>query len=90
MLPSPTQLDAQSKIKIDKWVDIFSDECKNMDDNYEFTRKCLKLGMQEPAFLATDFHGRLWGKGTDGYFYPYHFEYGKKLIGYKISKKAAN
>ena len=90
MLPSPKQLDAQSRIIVDRWVDLYSDECKVMDDNYQFTMQCVKLGFQEPAYLAVDFFGRIWGKGTDNIYHPFHFEYKNKLIGYKISKKAAN
>ena len=88
--PTPQELDAQSKIKIDRWIDVDSEECRDKDDNYAFTKKCIKLGFQEQAYLFTDLHGRIWGKGQDGYFYPFHFEYGKKLIGYRLSKKAAN
>ena len=87
---TPHQLDLQSKIKIDKWLDIDSDEVRNLDDNYAFTKKCIKLGFQEPAYMFTDTNGRIWGKGTDGLYYPFHFNRGKILIGYRLSKKAAN
>jgi hypothetical protein len=89
-LPSPQELDRQARIKVDRWVDLYSDEVKMMDDDYQFTMQCVKLGFQEPAYLAVDFHGRIWGFGVDNIYHPFHFEYKNKLIGYKISKKAAN
>jgi len=46
--------------------------------------------MKEPAYLFTDSMGRVWGKGENGKYYPYHYDYGKKLYGIRISKKAAN
>lgn len=83
-------LDEQSLVKIDRWVDIDSDECKVMDDDHDFTKKVQRMGFQDPPFLFTDSDGRIWGKGEGDRFYPFHFEYGKKLIGYRISKKASN
>jgi hypothetical protein len=91
MFPSPKELDEQSKIRIDRWIDVESTECKELDDNYALTKKMIRmLHDKEPAYLFTDTHGRLWGRGEDNSFYPFHFEYGKKLIGYRLSKKAAN
>jgi hypothetical protein len=87
---TPVQLDAQSPIKIDRWIDIDSDEWRELDDNPSFTKKLVKLGFKEPAYLATDSNGRIWGRGEDGTFYPFHFSRGKTLIGYRISKRAAN
>jgi hypothetical protein len=88
---SPKQLDAQNPIKIDRWLDLHSDECRSIDDNREFTLHCLKLGMREPAFLFTDSRGYLWGSGKEpGKYYPFHLEHGNKLIGLKLSTKASN
>jgi len=87
---SPVELDRQSSVKIDRWIEIDSEEWRNMDDNPDFTKKILKLGMKEPAFIFSDSRGRLWGKGKDGSFYPFHFEYGSLRIGYRISRMAAN
>jgi hypothetical protein len=90
-LPSPKELDAQARIHVDRWIDIESAECKELDDNYAFTKKCLKLGMEgEPAYLAIDTDGRIWGRGEDNIYHPFHFEHGHKLIGYRLCKKAAN
>jgi hypothetical protein len=91
MIPAPKDLDAQSKIMIDEWIDVDSDEVRSMDDNYALTKKMIRmLHDKEPAYLFTDSLGRLFGKGEDGFYYPFHFEYGKKLIGYRLSTKAAN
>lgn len=90
MLPSPKELDAQSKIHIDKWLDVDSEEVKSMDDNYAFTKQCIRLGFVEPAFFAVDSLGRIWGRGEDNRYYPFHFNKGKELIGYRLSKKATN
>jgi hypothetical protein len=87
---SAKQLDEQSSIKIDRWLDVHSDECKSIDDNREFTLHCLKLGMREPAFLFTDSRGYLWGYGKEGKYFPFHLEHGSKLIGLKLSAKASN
>ncbi len=87
--PSPRELDAQSKIKIDRWIDIDSKEWRELDDDPGLTKKFLKLGFEE-SYLFTDTDGRVWGKGEDGRYYPYHFSSGKKKIGYRLPKKAAN
>lgn len=90
MFPSPKELDAQALIKVDAWVDLDSERWREIDDDPALTRKWLKLLMKEPAYLFTDSDGRVWGKGENGIYYPYHTEYGKKLYGVRISKKAAN
>ena len=87
---TPQELDAQSPIKIDRWLDVDSQEWRDMDDDPGLTKKFLRLGFQEPPFFFTDALGRVWGKGEDGRFYPFHFNIGKKLYGYRISKKAVN
>ncbi len=87
---TPKELDAQSPIKVERWVDIDSEECALMDNTPEFTKQILKLGFQSPAFLFLDSDGRIFGDSKDGKYYPFHFEYGKQLIGYRICKKAAN
>jgi hypothetical protein len=87
---TPKQLDKQSKVKIDRWIEVGSEEWRMMDDNTDFTNKCIRLGFQKPPFLFTDSMGRIWGKGSQEGYYPFHFEYGKQLIGYRMSKKAAN
>jgi hypothetical protein len=88
---TPYQLDLQSKIKIDKWLDVDSDEVRSMDDNHSLTKLILRrLYEEQPAYLFTDTLGRLWGKGEDSIYYPFHFNYGNKLIGYRLIKKAAN
>jgi hypothetical protein len=85
---TPKELDDQCKIKIDKWIDLYSEECRELDSDYQLTLKWFKILQGETLF--TDRDGRLWGRGKDGYLYPFHFEYGKKLIGYRISARAAN
>ena len=92
---SPKELDAQSPIKIDRFVEIGSEEHRYLDDNVEFTKTCLK-GLKDapdsPAFLSLDRDGRVWSAkpNEDGKYYPLHFEHGKRLIGYRNSKFAAN
>jgi hypothetical protein len=62
-----------------------------LDDNYDFTMRIVKtLLLKEPAYLFTDSSGRIFGKGEDGIYYPFHTEHNGRLIGYKISKRAAN
>ena len=85
---SPKELDQQCRIKISRWVDIFSQECREMDNDHQLTIKWFKLLQGDT--LLTDRDGRVWGKGKDNYWYPFHFEYGKSLIGYRVSARAAN
>ena len=88
----PKELEAQSPVKIVRWVDIDSDDWRELDDTPAFTKKCLKFGFEEPAFMFCDSLGRVWCKPQEEGkpFVPFHFEYGSTLIGYRISKKAAN
>jgi hypothetical protein len=88
--PSPQELDQQAKIIVDEWLEVDSDLCRQMDDNYLLTKKIIQLGFQEPAYLFADSNGRLWGKGVDKCWYPFHFIHNGKIIGYRLSKKAAN
>lgn len=87
---SPKQLDAQALVHIHRWVDVHSEECRMMDDDHKLTLRIIRMGFQEPPFLFTDSDGRLWGKGENGYLYPFHMEYGSQLIGFRLPKKAAN
>lgn len=88
--PSPAGLDAQSKIHVDRWIELYSEEWRMLDETPEFTKQIVKLGFKEPAYLFTDTNGRIWGKGEDGRYYPFHFNHGAKVIGYRITKRAAN
>ena len=90
MFPSPKELDAQALIKVDAWVDIDSERLHEVDDDPALTKKWIRMLMKEPAYLFADSDGRVWGKGVDGFYYPYHVPHGKKLYGIRISRKAAN
>ena len=81
-------LDQQSSVRIDKWIELDSEEWKNVDDNPSFTKKCIKIGFEE-KFIFTDSLGRLWCKGSNCY-HPFHLEYKNCYYGLKISAKAAN
>ena len=87
---SPAFLDSQALITVSRWLDVDSDECRELDDNQEFTRKILRLGFADPPFLFCDSLGRIWGRGNWNTLYPFHFESGKELIGYRMSKRADN
>lgn len=86
--PSAKQLDSQCKVKITRWIDIDSEECAMLDPDIALAKKWAKLLMPDGS-LFTDSEGRIWGKGKEGY-YPFHFEVGNKLYGYRMSKKATN
>ena len=77
---SHEELTKQSPVKIDKWLDIDSEECKDKDPDIALTKKWLKIGFED-KFLFTDEQGCIWGRGKEGRFFPYHFDYGKKLYG---------
>lgn len=83
------ELDLQNTIHIDDWLDFDSERCKDVDDNRAFTKHCMKLGL-EAGFMFADSMGRLWCKGKDDKYYPYHLEYGKKKYGIRQAKKALN
>lgn len=89
LLVTPLELDIQSQVKIDKWLDLNSEECKDKDPDIALTKKWLRLGAKE-NFLFVDVLGRIWGKGDNGYYYPYHFDYGKKVYGVRLAVMAAN
>lgn len=85
----PKELDELSPVKIERWIDIDSEDFREMDDNPGLTKKLMKIGF-ETGTMFTDSLGRIWGKGHDGKIYPFHFNKGKRLFGYRISKRAAN
>jgi hypothetical protein len=84
---STEELDKQSPVRIDLWLDIESEECKDKDPDIVLTKKWMKIGFED-KFLFTDSLGRVWGRGNEGRFYPYHFNIGKRLYGIRIAKKA--
>lgn len=87
---STIDLDAQSVINIDYWIDVDSAEAKEKDSDRKITKKFMMIGFEE-GVLFTDSSGRIWGYNKEkNIYYPFHFEYENKLIGFKISKKAAN
>ena len=87
---TPTQLDAQSTIVIEKWLNIDSEECKDKDSDIAITKKFLRIGAED-GFLMVDSLGRVWGDSEKGgVHYPFHIEYGKKLYGIRIATSAAN
>jgi hypothetical protein len=86
---TPLELDIQSRVKIDKWLDIDSEECKDKDPDITLTKKWLRSGA-ENNFLFVDTLGRIWGTGDNGYYFPYHFEYGKKVYGFRLAVMASN
>lgn len=87
---SPKELDAQSPVVLDGWVDLDSERWRETDSDTALTKKWLFMLTREPAYLFTDADGRVWGEGKDGTYYPYHYEYGSKKYGIRIAWKAAN
>lgn len=86
---SHEELVKQSPVKLDSWVDVDSEEFREKDDDPSLTKKWLKIGFEDKWFF-TDARGCVWARGSEGRFLPYHFTYGKKLIGFRIAKTAAN
>lgn len=86
----PIDFEKQSPVLITRWLDVDSEEAKCLDENRALTKKMLKLGFEE-KFMILDSLGRIWGLNKEtGVYFPFHFENGKELIGYRISKNAAN
>lgn len=90
MIPTPEELDKQSEIQLDGWVEVGSERWREVDDDPALTKRWLRMGFMEPPFFFTDSLGRVWGKGENGKWYPFHTEYGKKKYGFRISTKATN
>jgi hypothetical protein len=88
-LPKPAELDQQSPIRLDGWVELGSERWREVDDNHHLTKNWVKMLMGETLF--PDSLGRLWGRSKDQtMYYPLHVEYGKKKYGIRMSTKAAN
>lgn len=87
---SPKELDSQSLVPISEWVDVGSPRCKELDKEPHLTKYMMRVGFQEPAFLFTDNYGRIFGRGSEGRYYPFHISVGDRNIGFRISAKAAN
>ena len=87
---TPKFLDSQNPVRIDEWLDVESEKCKNLDPDISLTRKFMRYGMED-GYLFTDADGRIWGvKKKSGKYYPFHFNFGSKVYGYRISKVAVN
>lgn len=87
------ELDKMHSIKIDRWLDVNSSEWKELDDDYQFTKKIIKIGFEgSPTYFIVDELGRIFGRHQDQTSYhPLHIETKSgKLIGAKLSSKAAN
>ena len=87
---SPSELDKQSPVCIDRWIDVDSEEAKLKDEDRSLTKKMMRIGFED-GWMHTDNDGRIWGFDKErNIYYPFHFEDGKQLVGYRIAKKAAN
>jgi hypothetical protein len=86
---TPQQLDKQNSVLIDSWIDINCARAQEWDNDHDLSIKWMKMAA-EAQMLRIDTQGRLWGESGDGKWFPYHFEHGNKLVGYKLSSLAAN
>lgn len=87
---TPKELDAQSPVVINRWIDIDSEESKAKDEDRQLTKKMQMIGFED-GWMSTDSFGRIWGYDeVRDIYYPFHFEFNKELIGYRIATKAAN
>jgi hypothetical protein len=86
---TPKQLDAQSIILIDKWLDIHSEECEEKDNNIALSKNWLNL-LSKDGTLSTDSMGRIWMKNDDNGYHPYHFDFKNKNYGYRLAVSADN
>src|SRR5260370_40855580 len=81
-LPHPKELDAQCSVRINRWVDLFSEEARNIDPDHKLSVEWYKILTKSPATLHLDSDGRILGLGTDGKYFPYHIDFGNQLIVY--------
>lgn len=87
---TPAELDQQSPVKIDHWIDWNSEESKTLDNARAATKQMIRAGFLK-GMMIFDTNGRIWGlNDLDNKFYPLHFKNGDRLIGYRMSEKAAN
>ncbi len=91
------QLDAQSPVKIDRFVEFYGEDARAVDSDRDLTKFMLGI-LLEGGSVCLDDLGRIWGKGgTDKTkFYPFHIEHDwnvgrrPKLVGFRFSQKASN
>jgi hypothetical protein len=91
-IPSPQELDAQSPVDIDEWVDIGSVKFYEIvgEDISSFDY-FIRVGFRDPPFLYTDSLGRVWGKlDTSNKWFPFHDLVNGKAYGYRYPGKAIN
>lgn len=88
---SPKDLDAQSVIQVDEWVDLGSQKHRDTDEWYVLSTSLLEKS-SENGFLKIDSLGRLWVHGIDQEFLPYHYDSkaGNQFLGLRIATAAAN
>jgi len=90
MLPSSKELDRQSFVKIDEWIELGSAKQMEVDDDPGLTKKWFHLLTKEPAHLFLDDLGRSWCRNDNGQYCPFHVEHDGKLYGIRMSAKALN
>lgn len=81
---TPSEFENQSPIKINKWIDIGSEEHRMLDPDYKLAISWFKM-LTKSGDLVTDSLGRIWGKSKNNNWYPYHFNIGKINYGYRQS-----
>lgn len=87
---TPVELDAQSPIKVERWVDIDSREMQEMDDMPTLTRNWLQIGMKQDVFKL-DSQGRVWYQiNKNEPYQPFTFTYYGREIGIRMSVMATN
>lgn len=90
-IPSPKELDEQSTIYLDGWVDLDSEKWRSVDEDPALTKKWIAMLTKGPdAYLKLDSDGRLWARARDQRWYPFHIERLRRKYGIRIAKKAAN
>lgn len=89
-LPSPKELDRNSPVKIDEWVELGSERHYEVDDNPALTKKWFLMLSKEPVYIHLDNLGRCFCFNAEGQWTPYHCERGNRKYGIRVSKKAAN
>lgn len=86
------ELEAQSLIKIDRWIDITSPEANEFAP--EMNKIIIRLleDPKEDDSIFTDELGRIWGTGSKEYneYYPLHDTFCGENIGYRYVKNASN
>jgi hypothetical protein len=88
-VPPAEELDAQSPVKVDEWLEIGSIKFHKIVGDIGTFNCFIRMGFHDPPFLFRDELARVWIKGSDKWT-PLNDVVGGKTYGYKYASAAKN